>query len=344
MAELNDLSGPFNPHLKYEDLSKEFLLKLDRSWQWSWLQLDAAWYDEVQKRFGMQVASGCDVEMWQRCGDRCNTRYAKIARIPLTNVVDSLKLVQLPLDNATGAIYPTQVDVKNENHAVLTVTRCPSLEWCERSAPERIVPMCQVNEIQVNRSYFVNRHIQLSATKLPPRRGPDDIACQWELKLDAPAGARVRGKAEVVDETWDIPELEDLSGPLYPHLTHENFSKTFLIKMNCAYQYAWLVMNEGYYHAVRCRFGSAAADDCELAAWMRVAERLSRRYAKIGGIELRTVVDSLKLLQMAPDSTIGLFPASYEIRNPDHVVMTVTSGRIPGYLDGAKPERVPPTY
>jgi len=154
MTELTDLSGPFNPDLTFDHLSKEFLFKLSHSWQWSWLQLDAAWNDEVRKRFGDRVASGCDVEMWQRCGERCNTRYAKLARIPLKNAVDSLKVVQLPLDNSTGAIYPTLCDIRNENHVILTVVKCPSLEWCERNAPDRIVPMCQVNEIQVNRPGF----------------------------------------------------------------------------------------------------------------------------------------------------------------------------------------------
>jgi hypothetical protein len=37
MPELQDLSGPFNPNLKFEDFSKDFLLKLMTEWQWAWL-------------------------------------------------------------------------------------------------------------------------------------------------------------------------------------------------------------------------------------------------------------------------------------------------------------------
>ena len=82
--------------------------------------------------------------------------------------------------------------------------------------------------------------------------------------------------------------LDDLSGPYYPHLTHASFSKPFLIRMMHAWQYAWLVMNEGYYLTVRMRYGSDVAGACEFGAWTRVAEKVNqakRRYAKVGNIE-----------------------------------------------------------
>src|SRR4030042_2338997 len=106
MPELNDYSGPFRSDLRFEDFSKDFLVKLMRSWQGAWLQMDAAWFDEVKKRYGDKVAYECDLEMWLRVAERCNPRYAKIANIPLNNVVDSLKLLQLPLDNTMGGIFP----------------------------------------------------------------------------------------------------------------------------------------------------------------------------------------------------------------------------------------------
>jgi len=342
MPEVNDLSGPFNPHLRFEDFSKDFLIKLLRSWQWAWLQMDAAWFDQVYTRFGHQPAWECDLEMWLGCAERCNTRYARIANIPMKNVVDCLKVLQLPLDNTMGAIYPVEYDIRNENHAIVTVRRCPSMEWCERNAPDRIVPMCQINEPQIIQKYKVNLDVQLKATKLPPRQGPDDIACQWEYKLEVPEGTRVRSKEEVVNETTDIPELDDLSGPFYPNLRHENFSKDFLLRMMHAYQYAWLIMSGGYYDAVKKRFGSEAANECELATWLRVGEKVNPRYAKLAKIQLNTVVDSLKVIQLPLDNTIGLFPAEFEVKSPNHVMLTVTKCRTLDYLEKAELERIQP--
>jgi len=347
VTDRNDYRGPFNANLTFNNLSKDVLLKLIRVWQYAWIELEGGWEEEVEKRYGVHVAMGCDLQMWLRCADLCNTKYVKIAKIPMKNAVDCLKALQLPLDNTMGAVYPTKQEIRNENHAIVTVTRCPSLEFYEKNAPHRIVPMCQIVEPPLIDRYKVSQEVQLLATKLPPRQGPDEIACQWEYKLPTPKGARVRSKEEVVDETPAPPEIDDLSGPYYPHLTHARFSKPFLIKMIHAWQYAWLVQNEGYYLTVRMRFGSTVADACEFGAWTRVAEKINRtkrRYAKAANIELNTVTDSLKLLQLAMDSTMGYFPAKYDIRSPNHVIVRIEKGSTPDYLDNATIPRTPPMY
>ena len=344
MTELNDLSGQFNPNLRFSDFSKEFLAKLIGVWQWAWLQMDSAWFDEVKKRWGDKVAWECDLEMWFRVAERCNPRYAKLANIPLENVVDSLKVLQLPLDNTMGGIFPVKYAIKNENPAVVTVSRCPSLEWCEKNEPDRIVHMCRQNEPQIINKYIVNPKIEVTALKLPPRESQDEIACQWEYKLNAPEGRKARSKEEVVDErpSDQIPELSDYSGPFYPNLTHRNLSKDFILKLMNGYQYAWIIMSGGYYDAVKTRYGSDAANECELASWMRVGERVNPRYAKIANIQLNTVLDSLKVTQLPLDNTVGLYPAEYDIKSPNHVLMTVTKCRTLDYFEKAEPERIIP--
>lgn len=344
MAEISSYSGPFNPHLRFDDLSKDFLLKVVRIWQWCWVQLDAGWFENLQEKVGREIGYGCDLEMWLRCAQRCNTRYARIARIANQSAVDCLKVLQLPLDNTMGALYPTTTVVTDENHVTVTVDKCPSLEFCERNTPERIVPMCVIQEPHLIHWYKVNLDVIGAATRLPPRKSADEMACQWTYTLPTPRGTRVRSKEEVVDETTSPPEVDDLAGPYYPHLTHANFSRSFLLRMMTAWQYAWLVMNEGYYLAVMRRFGREMADECELAAWVRVAERSNRRYATAGEFKAETVTDSLKLLQLAMDSTMGFFPATYDIKGPNHVVMRIGKGSWPDYMEGPNLQRTPPMY
>ena len=131
MGELQDLSGPFKPDLKFSDLSKEFLNKLVYEWQWAFLQLDAAWFNQVKTRFSNDWAHECSLEMWLRVETIANPRFAKLANIPGTNVVDSLKVMQLPLENTIGGLFPVEYDIRNENHAFMTVKKCTVLEWCE---------------------------------------------------------------------------------------------------------------------------------------------------------------------------------------------------------------------
>jgi hypothetical protein len=183
MEKLNDYSGPYKPDLRLEDLSKGFLIKLIEEYQYAWLRLSGAWYDHVKDKFGAQAANEAELVAWCRMAELINPRYARLANIQLNTVLDSLKVAQLPLDNkrVDGLSPPGEDDIKNPNHVIMTVRKCRVLEFFERSAPERIEPMCHVLEQEAMYRYFINPYIKITPLKLPPRKSPDEIACQWEL-------------------------------------------------------------------------------------------------------------------------------------------------------------------
>jgi hypothetical protein len=182
--EMNDYSGPFNPNLTFDDFSKEFLLKLMHVWQYGWLHMTEAWYNAVKQRYGVDVANECETQAWETIGERVNPRFAKVANIELNTVLDSLKCLQLPLDNTTGGLFPAEAKVINPNHVIWTIPRCRSLEFFEAKEPERIRHVCHINEKKIIERYLVNRKIKVTPLKLPPRKSPDEIACQWEFKLE----------------------------------------------------------------------------------------------------------------------------------------------------------------
>lgn len=184
-SELEDYSCPFKPDLTFNDFSKEFLLKLIQVWQFGWLHMASAWYEEVKEKFGSDAANTCNLNAWVKVGQRVNPRFPKIANIKLETVLDSLKCMQLPLDNPISGIFPVEVEIKNPNHVIWTVVQCRSLLMYERSAPEMIQPVCHELEEAVMRTYLLNPKIKVKALKLPPRKSPEDIACQWEFTLDS---------------------------------------------------------------------------------------------------------------------------------------------------------------
>ncbi|MDM8001204.1 MAG: hypothetical protein QUS33_14750, partial [Dehalococcoidia bacterium] len=63
-----------------------------------------------------------------------------------------------------------------------------------------------------------------------------------------------------------------------------------------------------------------------------------------GGFKLETVTDSLKVLQLAMDSTMGFFPAKYDIKSPNHVILKIGKGTWPAYMDNPVVQRTPPMY
>jgi hypothetical protein len=182
--ELDDLSGPFDPDLTFDDLSKEFLLKIMHEWQFAWVHMAQAFLETTRKRVGFDEANAIQLEAWQLIAERVNPRYAEIGNIELRTVVDSLKVLQLPLDNTMHSLYGAKYEIKNENHVIVTIPRCKTLCYYERCSPEMIQPTCHVLEPIVIEKYLVNPKIKVKALKLPPRNDSSEIACQWEYTLE----------------------------------------------------------------------------------------------------------------------------------------------------------------
>ena len=181
--EMNDYSGPYNPDLTFNDFSKEFILKLMKVWQYAWLHMTEAWYDAVKEKVDKETADVCETAAWCRIGERVNPRFAKVANIELNTVLDSMKALQLPLDNTTEGLFPIQLEIINPNHVIWTIPQCQSLKFFEAKCPERIKYVCYENEKRVIERYMINRKIKVTPLKLPPRSNPGEIACKWEAKM-----------------------------------------------------------------------------------------------------------------------------------------------------------------
>lgn len=184
MPELEDYSCPFRPDLTFDDFSKDFLLKLTTAWQFAWLRMADTWYEAVSRRYGPDVANECNLEAWTKVGERVNPRLAKVANIKLNTVLDSLKLLQLPLDNNIGPLYPVEYDIRSPNHVIMTILQCRSLLYFEREAPHMMEPTCHRLEEPVMKAYLVNPRIKVTPLKLPPRESRDEAACVWEFKIE----------------------------------------------------------------------------------------------------------------------------------------------------------------
>ena len=193
LKEYNDLSGPFDPDLTFEDLSKEFILKLINIYQYAWVQLATEFMRIIGEKHGMQEAEEVNLDAWRRMSKKVNHRYAKAANIPMKTVIDSVKALQLPLDNTIGPIYRMQYEVINENHVIMTLPKCKTLEAIERDEPERITTICRVLEKIMIEHYLMNDYVKVTPVKLPPRQSKDEVCCRWELTLEKEKQPRWEG-------------------------------------------------------------------------------------------------------------------------------------------------------
>lgn len=338
MSELHDYSGEFQPELRFDHFSKEFLLQLIQNWQWAWMHLDHAFFEQFVMRNELGDAFDMDMAGWLRVATRINPVFAEVARISVDTVVDCHKALQLPLDNTMGEMWSTSIHFVDEYESVHEVNECPALNWIEDHAPERITGLCQL-DLKVIERYKINLDVELSPVRLPPRANKSDKPCALRFKKHVPNGTPRRPLEELVDWTDTPPEVDDLSGPLYPHLKHANFSKDFLLRMMETWQYAWMTLAETHFLTARKIHGYDEAMKISKAAWAKATPGIQSRYAKTAAIVPKTVLDSLKLMQLAMDTPVGpLYQARYDIEDQNCVILSIGKRGVLLHPDWPAPE------
>ena len=121
---------------------------------------------------------------WIRIAKEIIPKFSQVGNIKVTDVLSWFKVMQLVPEGPGAGIYEAEYEVKDRNDLIVTFTRCRTLEFFEKKAPERIVPFCQVGE-----KFGMEQYIwpflpgaQVVPLKLPPRESVNDIACKWEFK------------------------------------------------------------------------------------------------------------------------------------------------------------------
>jgi hypothetical protein len=190
MKELNDYSGEYKPDLKFEDFSKEALIELLKSYQIVFVGLMGMWNTVNRERMAAEEAFKLDADVYEKMVGKFELPLVTSAmNIHGDDVLTMLKYFQVAPDGAREGLYEFNYDVKNRNHAILTFTRCPSLFYFEKKGSESdINSLCGAGGVEerafIEICRYFNPNMKCRALKLPPRKGKDDICCQWEFKVE----------------------------------------------------------------------------------------------------------------------------------------------------------------
>ncbi len=183
MEELVDYSGKFDPEFSHDKFTKETLLNLLKAGSEYMRRIDGFWYLIVADKWGNDEAIDCDVRVWEKSKAYEIRTLSNLLNIHGDDVATIMKYMQV---NPVAWIRDRVIDIKNNNHAILTVRTCPTLSSLEKKGKGRERQQCHVvcsKIISFNASYF-NPHIKVTPLKLPPRESNNDICCQWEFKLE----------------------------------------------------------------------------------------------------------------------------------------------------------------
>lgn len=183
MMELVDYSGEFDPKFNHDKFTKQTLLKLLKAYSEYILRVDGFWYLTVMDKWGNDEAFDCDVRVWERL-----TRYEMKAISNLLNIRGDDVVTVMKAMQASPWVWidDRKIEVKNNDHAMITFRTCPTLLALEKEGMGREKLICQELEpklMGIMARYF-NPNIRVTPLKLPPRKSNSEICCQWEFKLD----------------------------------------------------------------------------------------------------------------------------------------------------------------
>ena len=182
LKKLSDYSGEFLPDIKPSDFSPETLAQLLKLYARLYIAMDGIWYLTVKERLGDKEALACDIQAWERI---CKYEMARIKRqlkIRGNDIVAFMKAFQLC---PWCLMMKFNIEIRNKNSAIYTVTYCPTLDALEAEGGGREAEICNIVEPRIMKAYAsaFDPDIEVKCLKSPPRKSRDDICCQWEFSL-----------------------------------------------------------------------------------------------------------------------------------------------------------------
>jgi hypothetical protein len=190
MKELQDYSGPYMPDGKFADFSKDALVRLLQNYQKIFVGLMGIWNGVNKQRMSLEETCKLDGDVYEMQVRQFEMPLVTQAmNIHGNDVVTMLKYFQMCPDGARKGLYEYDEDIKNNNHAILTFTKCPTLFYCERHGSEKDIQcLCGPGGVE-HRAFaaiceYFNPNMKSRALKLPPRKSKDDICCIWEFKVE----------------------------------------------------------------------------------------------------------------------------------------------------------------
>ena len=185
MGELADYSGEFKSDMKYDDFSKEALIKLVNEFARAYVAMDGDWYAIAAERVNPEDAFDWEIEMYtKRLYPFIVPNLNRALNIQGTDIAALFKTLQVMPDGGQD-MMDLDWELKNNNYGILTVNVCRPLLFMEREGKGREGIVCPRLEQACFDSLaeLTNPDIKVTALKLPPRKSKDEIACKWEFKL-----------------------------------------------------------------------------------------------------------------------------------------------------------------
>ncbi len=216
MADRKDYAGEFDPGFRYEDLSKEALVRLVREFALIVQLLDRSVFASIGMRYGQRAVEEIAVDEWRGASPIYTERIRKIMNIQGDGVPAIFK--QLQLDPGFAQHYmDVRYEVVDETHGFFELRSCGALLDVEPFGDRAVTSMCHAIEdgtFDVT-AQAVNPKARIRPVHRPPRVPAGRVpVCRWEVVIDQdtevlPEADITRITRGTTAATYQFPPMRD---------------------------------------------------------------------------------------------------------------------------------------
>ncbi|TVT55418.1 hypothetical protein FNH05_09575 [Amycolatopsis rhizosphaerae] len=186
MTEREDYSGEFDPDFRFEDLSKEALVRLVREFALIAQLLDRSCMAAIGLRYGQEAVEQIAIDEWKGASPVYTERIRRIMKIEGNGVPAIFK--QLQLDPGFAQHYmDVRYEVADENKGYFELASCGALLDVEKFGERAVRGMCHTIEdgtFDVT-AQAVNPKARIRPVHRPPRVPAGRVPhCRWEVTID----------------------------------------------------------------------------------------------------------------------------------------------------------------
>ncbi|WAL68327.1 hypothetical protein ORV05_11345 [Amycolatopsis cynarae] len=186
MTEREDYSGEFDPDFRFEDLSKEALVRLVREFALIAQLLDRSCMAAIGLRYGQEAVEQIAIDEWKGASPVYTERIRRIMRIEGNGVPAIFK--QLQLDPGFAQHYmDVRYEVVDENKGYFELASCGALLDVEKFGERAVRGMCHTIEdgtFDIT-AQAVNPKARIRPVHRPPRVPAGRVPhCRWEVTID----------------------------------------------------------------------------------------------------------------------------------------------------------------
>ncbi|MQY03091.1 hypothetical protein [Actinomadura macrotermitis] len=186
MTERKDYSGDFDPGFRFEDLSKEALVRLVREYALIPQLLDRSGLAAVGLRYGQRVVEEIAIEEWKGASPIYTQRIRDIMRIEGDGVSAIFKSLQLD-PGFSFSYMDVEYELISETHGFFQLRSCGALLDVEPFGERSIKGMCHTIEdgtFDIT-AQAVNPKARIRPVHRPPRVPAGRVPhCRWEVVID----------------------------------------------------------------------------------------------------------------------------------------------------------------